>query len=59
VLVVCVTSAGADHVGREHIIEHPHKIIVDGSSPSTVERIDIQGADGARTQITLHGDPGC
>ena len=56
VLVVCVTSAGADHVGREHIIEHPHKIIVDASSPSTVQRIDIQGADGARTQITLHGD---
>jgi len=55
----CVTSAGADHVGREHIIEHPHKIIVDGSSPSTVGRIDIQGADGARTQITLHGDPHC
>ena len=59
VLVVCVTSAGADHVGREHIIEQPQQIIVDGSSPSTVRRIDIQGAEGARTQITLHGDPGC
>ena len=56
VLVVCVTRVGADHVGREHIIEHPYKIIVDRSSPSTVGRIDIQGADGARTQITLHGD---
>jgi len=59
VLVVCVRSAGADHVGREHIIEHPHTIIVDGSSPSSVGRIDIQGADGARTQITLHGRLGC
>jgi hypothetical protein len=29
VLVICVTSAGADHVGREHIIEHPHTIIVE------------------------------
>ena len=56
VLVVCVTSAGADHVGREHIIEQPQQIIVDESLPSTVCRIDIQGADGARTQITLHGD---
>ncbi|MCA1699399.1 MAG: DUF5335 domain-containing protein [Actinobacteria bacterium] len=59
VLVVCVSRVGADHVGREHIIEHPHTIIVDRSSPSTVRGIDIQGADGARTQITLHGDQGC
>jgi hypothetical protein len=49
VLVACVRSVGADHVGREHIIERPHTIIVEGSSANAVRRIDIHGADGART----------
>jgi hypothetical protein len=55
VLVICVASVGDDHTGREHIIEHPWEIIFDPPSPSAVRRIDIEGADGARTLVTLHG----
>ena len=58
VLVVCVASVGADHVGREHIIEHPYTIIFDPPSPGAVRRIDIEGTDGARTVVTLHSDSG-
>jgi hypothetical protein len=54
VLVVAVTSVDEDHVGREHIIERPWKIIVDPPSPGAVRRIDIEGFDGARTLVMLH-----
>jgi hypothetical protein len=55
VLVVCVASVGDDHVGREHIIARPWKMLFDPPSPGAVRRIDIEGADGARTLVTLHG----
>jgi hypothetical protein len=55
VLVVCVARVGADHIGREHIIQHPWKIIFDAPSPGAVGRIEIEGADGARTLVRLHG----
>jgi hypothetical protein len=53
--VVCVSSVGDDYVGREHVIEHPLRIIFDARSPVAVQRIDIEGVDGARTLVTLHG----
>jgi hypothetical protein len=53
--VVCVASVGGDHVGRGHVIEHPLRIIFDAPSPVAVRRIDIEGVDGARTLVTLHG----
>jgi hypothetical protein len=55
VLVVCVTSAGADHVGREHIIEHPHTIIVDGPSPqgSTSKALTRAHPDHAARQARV------
>jgi hypothetical protein len=55
VLVVCVARVGTDHIGREHIIQHPWKIIFDAPSPGAVGRIEIEGADGARTLVRLHG----
>jgi hypothetical protein len=30
--VVCVSSVGDDHVGREHVIEHPLRIIFDAAA---------------------------
>jgi hypothetical protein len=53
--VAWVASVGGDHVGREQVIEHPFRIIVDAPSPVAVHRIDMEGVDGARTLVTLHG----
>ncbi|HEX8158384.1 MAG TPA: DUF5335 family protein [Solirubrobacteraceae bacterium] len=53
VLVVCFNSAHDNDVRREHIVKRPFSIIFDGPADA-LERIDIEGADGARTLITLH-----
>jgi hypothetical protein len=60
VVVVCLRSVGDDHIGREHSIEHPDRIIFDPPSTRTARRIQIQDVHGARTLIALpdqHADP--
>lgn len=52
---VSVHSNSSEDPVFEHIVQNPWKIVVDPPSPGAVRSIDIEGADGAHTLVTLHG----
>ncbi len=37
------------------MVQDPWKILFDPPSPGAVRTIDVEGADGAHTLVTLHG----
>jgi hypothetical protein len=55
VFIVSVKGAHTQDPVLEHIVQNPWKIVVDPPSPGSVRTIDVEGADGAHTLVTLHG----
>ena len=52
---VSVHSTSSEDPVLEHIVQNPWRIVFDPPSPGAVRSIDIEGADGAHTLVTLHG----
>jgi hypothetical protein len=54
---VSVAIGGADHrypVVLRHVIEHPQRVLVSIAVPGEASTVEVIGADGVRTLITLH-----
>ena len=55
VVIVSVRSRDGGDSVLEHMVQNPWKILFDPPSPGAVRTIDVEGADGAHTLVTLHG----
>ena len=55
VVIVSVREPDSSDPVLDHIVQNPWKILFDPPSPGAVKTIDIEGADGAHTLVTLHG----
>jgi len=55
VVIVSVREPGAEEPVLEHIVENPWKILFEPPTPEAVRTIDVEGADGVHTIVTLHG----
>jgi len=57
---VSVAVGGSDRrypVVLRHVIEHPRRIFASVSAPGEGSTVDVVGADGVQTLITLHPRP--
>ncbi|HMC08678.1 MAG TPA: DUF5335 family protein [Actinomycetota bacterium] len=55
VFIVSVRKRDADEPALDHIVENPWKILFEPPTPEAVRAIDVEGADGVHTLVTLHG----
>lgn len=55
VVIVSVLGRDSGDPVLEHMVQDPWKILFDPPSPGSVRTIDVEGADGAHTLVTLHG----
>jgi len=55
VMIVSVREPQSSDPVLDHMVQNPWRILFEPPSPDAVRTIDVEGADGVHTVVTLHG----